>query len=47
MIGQRLPKVREQVRKSLRNHGEQPGLDLDQLTYTEDQILGGWLPDRA
>jgi hypothetical protein len=31
-ISQRLPKVRELVRKSSRNHDEQPLVDLDELT---------------
>jgi hypothetical protein len=46
MISRRLPKVRELVGKSLRNHGEQPRIELERATYTEDQILGDWLPDR-
>lgn len=47
MIDQRLPKMRARVRDNLARYGEEPLVDLDQIAYTEDQILGDWLPDRG
>lgn len=44
MISQRLPKIRTRVRENLLRYGEQPLINLDQLTYTQDQVLGDWLP---
>jgi hypothetical protein len=40
MIDKALPKARADVRASLLRYDERPLVDLDQLTYTEDQILG-------
>jgi Domain of unknown function DUF29 len=40
-----MPKLRTRTRESLQRWGERPLIDLDQLTYSEDQILGDWLPD--
>jgi hypothetical protein len=47
MIDTNLPKVRASVRKTLLRYGEQPLIDIDHITYTEDQVLGDWLPDRT
>jgi Domain of unknown function DUF29 len=47
MISKRLPEVRTLVRASLQDYGEQPQIDIDQVTDTEDQVLGDWLPASA
>ncbi len=44
MIAKRLPKVRAAVRASLGRYGEQSLIDLDQVTYTKDEVLGDWFP---
>lgn len=45
MILDEIPSARELVAAALARHQEQPRVDLALLTYTEDQILGPWLPD--
>jgi hypothetical protein len=35
------------VARSLALYSEQPLVDIDSLTFTEDQVLGPWLPDDA
>ena len=40
-------RARALVRVGLKEYGEQPTIDLDQVTYTEDQVLGDWMPERA
>jgi len=47
MIGTETPRARRAVLRTLTRHGEQPTTDLDQLSYTEDQVLGDWFPSRA
>jgi hypothetical protein len=47
VISRKLPAARKVVEAGLRDHAEQPLHALDQLTYTEDQILGDWLPPAA
>lgn len=47
MIADELPAARKMVEINLHDHAEQPLHALDQLTYTEDQILGDWLPPAA
>jgi len=42
-----MPRVRRDVAGALADHGEQPATDLDQLSYTEEQVLGDWFPPRA
>jgi hypothetical protein len=44
MIAKGLPRARALVRASCREYGEQPLTDLDPVTYTEDQVLGEWMP---
>jgi len=36
--------ARRRARLALTDHGEQPFTDLDDITYTQDQVLGPWLP---
>jgi hypothetical protein len=33
------------ARRTLALYGEQPRIDIADLTFTEDQVLGDWLPD--
>jgi len=47
MITKGLSRVRALVRVGLKDYGEQPLIDIDEVTYTEAQILGDWMPDRA
>jgi hypothetical protein len=47
MIGQEFPSARALVRAALNDYGEQPLIDLDQVSYTEDQVLGDWMPEQA
>ena len=43
-IADELPKARRQAALALTGYGEAPTVPLDQLSYTEDQVLGPWLP---
>lgn len=45
IIGQRMDKARDQVRGALLDYGEQPRVDIGSLTFSENQVLGDWLPD--
>ncbi len=36
--------ARKRTRLSLAAFGEQPLVDIDSLTFTEDQVLGDWFP---
>ena len=47
MITKGLPRARELVRVNCQDYGEQPLTDLDRIIYTEDQVLGDWMPERA
>lgn len=44
MIARKFPGARTLVRVGLEDYGEQPLIDLDQVTYSEDQVLGEWMP---
>lgn len=41
------PRGRTMARTGFQDYGEKPLIDLDQVTYTEDQVIGEWMPDRA
>jgi len=47
MIALELPRARRLVLASLEEYGEMPRLDLESLSYSEQQVLGEWLPDRV
>jgi Domain of unknown function DUF29 len=47
MIGKETPRARRTVLRTLTRHGEQPATDLNQLSHTEEQVLGDWFPPRA
>jgi hypothetical protein len=42
-----MSRARRDVAGALADYGEQPTTDLDQLGYTEEQVLGDWFPPRA
>ena len=44
VIADETVRVRRLVRANLEDHGEQPRIDLDAVSYTEHQVLGDWLP---
>jgi hypothetical protein len=47
MLAWSMPRARRDVAGSLADHGGQPATDLDQLSYTEEQVLGDWFPAAA
>lgn len=44
MIIWAMPRARRDAAATLKDYGEQPLIDLNRLTYTEDQVLGDWFP---
>nr|WP_294555313.1 DUF29 domain-containing protein [uncultured Rhodopila sp.] len=44
LIAEELPDAREHGARSLSAHGEQPRVDVDSLTFTDDEVLGPWIP---
>jgi len=47
IIANEVPRMRSLVRDTLQDYGEHPLTDIDALTYTETQVLGPWMPERA
>jgi hypothetical protein len=47
LIALELPRARRLVFASLEEYGETPRLDLESLSYSDEQVLGEWLPDRV
>jgi hypothetical protein len=45
MITQELPRARRLALASLEEYGETPRVDLRNLTYSNDQVLGDWFPN--
>jgi len=45
VIDEELPDSRSLARASLAHYGEQPNVDPTGLAYTDEQVLGPWLPD--
>jgi hypothetical protein len=45
MIAKGCPRARALVRVGVKDDGEQPLIDIDQVSYTEDQVLGDWIPE--
>jgi hypothetical protein len=43
-IAKELPTARELASVALATYGEQPRVDPAELTFTEDQVIGPWLP---
>ena len=45
MIADETPDVHQEVAGTLAVFGEQPVVAIETLTFTEEQVLGNWLPD--
>ena len=45
LIVKQTSRVRALVRANFEDHGEQPRIDINSVTYTEAQVLGDWLPE--
>jgi Domain of unknown function DUF29 len=45
MIADETPGARKDIATMLAAYREQPRVDIDALTFTEEQVLGNWLPD--
>jgi hypothetical protein len=44
VIAAELPAARRRVRVALTAYNETPGIDLDAVSYSTDDVLGDWLP---
>jgi cob(I)alamin adenosyltransferase len=44
MIAEGTRRSGKRAARSLERFGEQPLIDIDRLTFTEDQVLGDWFP---
>jgi hypothetical protein len=44
MVQSETRRTRRDVAKTLALYGERPRVEIDSLTFTEAQVLGGWLP---
>ena len=47
LIAEEIPRARKSVADNLALYRETPTRDLNQLSYTEEQVLGDWFPPRA
>ncbi len=47
LVTKEFPRARTMTHASFQDYGEQPLIDIDEVTYTEDQVLGDWMPERA
>jgi len=45
VIERQLPRARRVVAAALTEHGKTPHVPLEQLRYSEDQVVGDWFPD--
>jgi Domain of unknown function DUF29 len=45
IVVQEMPRARRLASAALEEHGETPLVDLQTLAFSEDQVLGDWLPD--
>jgi len=46
VIASELPRARMIAAATLEDYGESPRVELDQLRYDSDQVLGPWLPEQ-
>ncbi|WP_428485789.1 DUF29 domain-containing protein [Rhodopila sp.] len=46
VIAERLGSARKRAAAPLAYYGESSLVDIDSLTFTEDQVLGDWLPEQ-
>jgi len=47
LIARETPRVRALVHANFQDYGEQPLEDIAVIAYTEEQVLGDWLPMRT
>jgi Domain of unknown function DUF29 len=47
LIVRQTPRARALVHTNFQDYGQQPGIDIESVTYTEAQVLGDWLPENA
>ena len=47
LVIQEMPRARRLASAALEEHGEAPLVDLRSLAFSEDQVLGDWIPDLA
>jgi hypothetical protein len=45
IVSRESSRARRSAGKAFARHGESPRVDLEMLTYSEDQVLGDWFPD--
>jgi Domain of unknown function DUF29 len=45
IVAREVTRARRSARRALELHGEQPRVDIESLVYSEDQVVGDWLPD--
>jgi hypothetical protein len=45
MVADEMPSVRKLVGATLAAYGEHPRVEIDGLTYSQDQVLGEWFPE--
>lgn len=44
LIADETPAAQEDAGSAMADYGEQPRVDIDGLTFTEDQVIGEWWP---
>ncbi|WP_428487339.1 DUF29 domain-containing protein [Rhodopila sp.] len=44
IIQDETPGARDDAAASMRDYSEEPCVEIDSLTYTDDQVLGDWFP---
>jgi hypothetical protein len=47
IVAKEFPHARAMVRDGFQDYDEQPLIDLDQVAYSEEQVLGDWMPEQA
>jgi hypothetical protein len=47
MITREFSRAHALAHASFKDYGEQPLIDIDRTSYTEDQVLGDWMPEQA
>ena len=47
LVTKELPRARTMAHANFQDYGEQRLIDIGKVAYTEDQVLGDWMPERA
>ena len=45
VMAKEMPRAKKLVRQALAAHGEKPIVDIDGLMFTDDEVIGDWLPE--